>query len=121
MKGIKYSSGGETFEKKMLILQRIPVTGIVIVHDHTMNISLDKVSRRGLEALGVGDGSVVVVEDKNRGISFQTTIRVHPSRAYIRIPSAFHMFYEHGEEVTTIVTPLPITRRKKSKNEVNKP
>ena len=110
-----------TLERRTFILQKIPVSGVVIAHDHTMNISVDKVSRRGLVALGVVDGSVVVVEDKDRGISFQTTIRIHPSRAYIRIPKAFHTFYEHGEEITVIVTPLPITRRKKSKSEVDKP
>ena len=94
-------------QKKTVILRKVPIRGVVIVHDHRLSFSVDKAGREALRLVGVGDKARVIVEDPGRGLAFQSTVKVLPTRAYIHIPKTLWGFYDKGDVAWIIITPIP--------------
>ena len=59
-----------------------------------------------LMSLGVGDKAVVHVRDYERPVSFRAKTMVHGYRLYIHVPKWAMRYYQPGDEVILIITPL---------------
>lgn len=96
---------------RIIPLTRIPIPIARVVNtDHCMQLSITGEPRRALDLAGVRDRAIVMVEDRNKGLSFQSMIKLLPTRAYIPVPKPFQQFYEYGEEVSIVITPLPAVK-----------
>ena len=80
--------------------------GHIINHDHGRVAAFGEDVVRNLVLLGVKDRERVVIEDVQRGIAFTGIVRLLRTRAYVRIPKHLWQFYNRGDEVVALITPL---------------
>ena len=88
---------------RTFVVREVPVEVRVVAHDHTYWLSV--IGGRYLGMVGIRDGDVVVVKDP-RGIAFHSRVRVRGRRAYIHIPKPFWKYYQRGDALQVIITPV---------------
>ena len=82
------------------------VVGVVVNHNHGDAISVHREYLNNLIVLGVKDGDRVIVEDVTHGIAYPSRVRYGKTVAHIRIPKDFWPYYQKGEEVVALITPI---------------
>lgn len=80
--------------------------GHIANHDHGLVAVFGMDVVRNLLLLGVKDRERVVIEDIARGVAFTGIVRFLKTRVYVRIPKHLWQFYNRGDEVVALITPL---------------
>ena len=85
---------------------RVPVRAVVISHNHGLSYSIEREFSELLLRIGVTDRTYAHVADMDRPIAFRAVMRLFGNRFYIHIPRWAVPYYQRGDEVEIIITPL---------------
>ena len=84
------------------------VRGVIVHHNNYLELSVHRQYLDNLALLGIKHGDKVVVEDVQRGIAYPAKVRFGKTVAWLSIPKDFWSYYEKGEEVVVLITPIKI-------------
>lgn len=82
------------------------IKGVIVRHNNWFEISVHREYIDALALLGIRNGDRAVVEDVKNQIAYPARVRYGKTVAWLSIPKDFWQYYEKGEEVVVLITPI---------------
>lgn len=78
----------------------------VIRKGHGKAFSIERESSDLMMKIGFGDKTIAHIADVNKPVGFKAVMRAISNRFYVHVPRWADDYYEWGEEVILVITPL---------------